>query len=72
MAEKKECFGKLANTRVKFRDHSKQHYLYVDNEKLKECDRCGLFVKCMFLKYNDLIRELLAMIDQAGPRTKLG
>jgi hypothetical protein len=66
MAEKKECFGQLANIRVGFRDHSKQHYLSVDNEKLKECDRCPLFGKCLFLRYNELFKELLRLMDESG------
>lgn len=61
-----ECFGQLANSTIRYRDHSKQHYLRVDEEKLKECDQCNLFAKCMFLKYNDLIRELLKLIDGQG------
>ncbi len=75
MAESKECFGQLANISVRFRDRSKQHFLHVDQEKLKECDRCALFTKCMFLKYNDLFKELLRLVDQTGtrdPRPKLG
>ena len=66
MAEKKECFGQLANMRVKYRDQSKQHYLHVDSDKLKECDRCPLFTKCMFLRYNDLFKELLDLVDNPG------
>ena len=63
MAEMKECFGQLANMRVRYRDISRQHFLAVDDEKLKECDACHLFTKCMFIKYNDLIRDLLKRID---------
>lgn len=59
----KECFGQCGNLTIKFRDHSKQHYLRVDEEKLKECDTCHLFNKCMFIKYNELIRELLKLLD---------
>ncbi|MCC6488864.1 MAG: hypothetical protein IT364_15300 [Candidatus Hydrogenedentes bacterium] len=59
----KECFGQLANMSIRIRDHSKQHYLRVDEEKMKECDTCHLFTKCMFLKHNDLMREMLKMID---------
>jgi hypothetical protein len=63
MAEMKECFGQLANMHVKYRDMSRQHFLAVDEEKLKECDTCHLFTKCMFMKNNDLIRDLLKRID---------
>ncbi len=66
MSEMKECFGQCANLSVRFRDHSKQHYLRVDEEKLKECDTCSLFTKCMFLRYNEIVRELLVLIDHAG------
>jgi len=66
MPEVKECFGRCANMTIRFRNHSKQHFLRIDEEKLKECDRCPLFNKCMFLRYNDLIKELLQMIDKAG------
>lgn len=60
----KECFGQLANMSIRFRDHSKQHFLRVDEEKLKECDACPLFTKCMFLKYNDLMKEMLRLLDE--------
>lgn len=69
MPEMKECFGHCANMTIRFRDHSKQHYLRIDDEKLKECDRCVLFNKCMFVRYNDLIKELLQLIDGAGVDT---
>lgn len=74
MSEVKECFGRCANMSVRFRDHSKQHYLRIDEEKLKECDRCPLFNKCMFVRYNDVIKELLQLIDSAGAdaRPRLG
>jgi hypothetical protein len=61
----KECFGQLANMSVRFRDSSKQHFLRVDEEKLKECDQCHLFNKCMFVKNNELMREMLKLLDQA-------
>lgn len=70
MPEIKECFGRCANMTVKFRDHSKQHYLRVDEEKLKECDHCALFNKCMFVRYNEIIRELLQLIDRTGAETR--
>ena len=63
MAAMKECFGQLANMSVRYRNQSQAHYLRIDEEKLKECDSCKLFTKCMFLKYNDVIRELLKKID---------
>lgn len=69
MTEKKECFGQLANMRVRYRDFSKQHYLYMDNEKLKECDQCPLFAKCMFLRYNELFKELLQMVGGKGTQS---
>ncbi|HOZ50062.1 MAG TPA: hypothetical protein PLO37_18600 [Candidatus Hydrogenedentes bacterium] len=75
MPQMKECFGQLANIRVRFRDQSKQHYLYVDNEKLKECDQCPLFTKCMFLRYNEIFKDLLQLVDdpgQAVPKTRIG
>lgn len=75
MAELKECFGQLANVSIRFRDHSKQHFLRVDQEKLKECDTCHLFNKCMFLKYNELLKEILRLLDQmaaAAARARLG
>ncbi|MCL4691475.1 MAG: hypothetical protein KJ060_03080 [Candidatus Hydrogenedentes bacterium] len=68
----KECFGQLANMTIRFRDHSKQHYLRVDEEKLKECDTCHLFNKCMFLRYNDLMKEMLKMIDEGKANKTLG
>jgi hypothetical protein len=70
VAEMKECFGQLANMTVRFRDLSKQHYLRVDEEKLQECDGCHLFTKCMFLKYNELIKDLLKRIDEQAARSR--
>lgn len=71
---KKECFGQLANMTVRFNTSTEQHFLRVDKDKLKECDKCSLFNKCMFLKYNDLFQELLTLIDQGGKesRPKIG
>lgn len=63
---KKECFGQLANMTVRFNTSTEQHFLRVDKDKLKECDGCNLFNKCMFLKYNDLFQELLDLIDVGG------
>lgn len=68
MAERKECFGQLANIRVRYRDLSKQHFLYVDQEKLKECDQCPLFSKCMFLRYNEIFKELIQLLDEKRTR----
>ena len=62
----KECFGQLANIKIAFNNSTKKHYLRVDDEKLKECDQCPLFNKCMFLRYNELMREMLAAIDASG------
>lgn len=74
MPQMKECFGQLANISIRFRDHSKQHYLRIDEEKLKECDTCPLFSKCMFVKYNEIFKELLRMLDEdaQGQRQRLG
>ena len=68
MTQMKECFGQLANMSISFRSTSKQHYLRVDEDKYKECDTCPLLVKCMFLKYNELIRDLLRLVDSANPQ----
>ncbi|MCH7908812.1 MAG: hypothetical protein QGD90_06415 [Candidatus Hydrogenedentes bacterium] len=62
----KECFGQLANLKIARNNSTRKHYLRVDDEKLKECDQCPLFSKCMFLRYNELMKELLQMIDEAG------
>lgn len=68
-SEMKECFGQLANMSIRWRDQSKQHYLRVDDEKLRECDQCHLFTKCMFLKHNEMISELLRIINSDGQPT---
>ena len=62
----KECFGQLANLTIRYNKSTQKHYLRVDDEKLKECDQCPLFTKCMFLRQNDIIRELLRLIDDTG------
>ena len=70
----KECFGQLANIKIAFNNSTRKHYLRVDDEKLKECDRCSLFTKCMFLRYNEMMQEMLTIIDENGEgesRTRL-
>ena len=62
----KECFGQLANMKVSYNNSTRRHYLRVDDEKMKECDQCPLFNKCMFLRYNELMKEMLRMIDETG------
>jgi hypothetical protein len=66
----KECFGQLANLNIKKNVSTQKHYLRRDDEKLKECDTCNLFTKCMFLKYNDIIKELLEIVDEASEQGK--
>jgi hypothetical protein len=61
----KECFGQLANMKIVYNNSTQQHFLRVDNDKLKECDKCSLFNKCMFLKYNDMMQEMLTKLDDA-------
>lgn len=71
----KECFGELANLTVHYNKGTRKHFLRQDDEKLKECDNCPLFTKCMFLRYNDLFRELLRILDDTGtedPRPRIG
>ena len=62
----KECFGQLANMTIRFNNSTKMHYLRKDDEKLKECDQCNLFNKCMFVKYNEMFEELIRLIDNTG------
>ena len=62
----KECFGQLANMTIRFNNSTKMHYLRKDEEKLKECDQCNLFNKCMFVKYNEMFEELIRLIDNTG------
>ena len=59
----KECFGQLADAKVIYNNSTRRHYYRIDDEKLKECDRCNLFSKCMFLRYNEIIKELVDMVD---------
>ena len=68
MAEMKECFGQLANMSIRYRNQSKAHHLRIDEEKLRECDSCKLFTKCMFLKYNDLVRDLIKRLDEVASK----
>ena len=66
MSEMKECFGRCAHLSIRYRDLSRQHFLHVDEEKLQECNECPLFAQCMFLRHNEVIRDLLRMMDQPG------
>ena len=75
MTETKACFGQCANMSIRYRNQTKKHYLYVDQEKMLECDECPLFTKCMFLRNNEIIKGLIELIDVAGvqdPRPKIG
>ncbi|HJP34980.1 MAG TPA: hypothetical protein QF901_03250 [Gammaproteobacteria bacterium] len=62
----KECFGQLANLSINYSNSTKKHFLRIDEEKLKECDRCELFTKCMFLRHNEIFKEMLRMLDESG------
>ncbi len=66
MSEIKECFGQLGNMTVRMNNSTQKHFLRVDDEKLKECDVCPLFTKCMFLRYNEILQEMLRLLDSAG------
>ena len=66
----KECFGQLANLTISYNNSTQRHYLRQDDEKLKECDTCNLFNKCMFLRYNTLMKEMLEMIDDSAVTDK--
>ena len=62
----KECFGELANLSIHFNSRIHKHYLRVDEEKKKECDECPLFTKCMFVRYNEIMQEMLRLLDETG------
>jgi hypothetical protein len=62
----KECFGQLANLKITLNNSTQRHYIRRDDEKLKECDTCNLFTKCMFLKYNEIIKDVLEIADNAN------
>ena len=62
----KECFGQLANMNIAYNNSTRKHCLRTDDEKMKECDQCPLFTKCMFLRYNELMKEMLQLIDDKG------
>jgi hypothetical protein len=66
MAEMKACFGHCGGMAIRYRDLSKQHYLYVDDAKMNECNPCPLFAQCMFLTNRNIIKELLRLLDQSG------
>ena len=66
----KECFGQLANLSISFNNSTQKHYLRQDDVKLRECDGCNLFNKCMFLKYNALMKEMLEIIDDGAKNEK--
>jgi len=66
MAESKPCFGHCANLSIRYRDQTKEHYVFFDPEKMKECTGCNLFALCMFQAYNDLFRYLVRLVDSKG------
>jgi hypothetical protein len=47
----------------------------IDEDKLKECEVCPLFNRCLFLKHNELFKEVLRLIDERlapTARTRIG
>jgi hypothetical protein len=66
----KECFGQLGNLKIVYNNSTRRHYLRVDDQKLKECDHCPLFNKCMFLKYNEVIKDLLELVNDQADANK--
>jgi len=64
MGKPKECFGELANMAVRYRSQSQNNFLFVDDEKLKECDQCQYFTKCMFVKNKQMFEELIKLINE--------
>ena len=64
----KECFGQVGNTKIHFNNSTQKHYLRVDEEKMKECNECHLFARCMFLRYNELMQEMLRLLDESGSK----
>jgi len=69
MTETKPCFGQCANLCIRYRDRLKQHFLHMDEAKLKECDACPLFPRCAFLRNNEVMRDLLRLLDEQGRDT---
>ena len=56
-----------SNMKITYNNSTQRHYLRRDDQKLKECDSCNLFSKCMFLKYNELIKEVLEkLVDKSS------
>ena len=74
MAEPKECFGQCANVSIRYRNMSHEHYLYVDEEKYRECADCPWFAQCLFQRYNTILRDLIRLVDRQGKddRPRLG
>ena len=66
----KECFGQLAHMKIVFNNSTRRHYLRVDDQKLKECDHCPLFNKCMFVKYNEVFKDLLDLVNDQAEKDK--
>jgi len=71
MADMKECFGQCANIDIHYREMSNKHFLRVDEEKLIECNECPLFARCMFLRYNKLLSDVLEILDSNSHNKKL-
>jgi hypothetical protein len=66
----KECFGQLANMKIVYNNSTRKHYLRVDEQKLKECDHCPLFTKCMFLRHTEIMKELLELVNAQAEANK--
>lgn len=66
----KECFGQLANMKISYNNSTHKHFLRTDDVKLRECDTCNLFNKCMFVRYNELMKEMLELVDDATTNSR--
>ena len=66
MTESKPCFGHCGNLAIRYRDVAKEHYVFLDSEKMKECAGCNLFAGCTFQTYNDLFKDLVRLVDSKG------
>jgi hypothetical protein len=66
MTELKACFGRCGNLAIRYRDVAKEHYVFTDTEKMKECNGCNLFTMCMFQTYNDMFKYVVRLVDAKG------
>ncbi len=71
--EMEGCICDSADMSIRYRAQTGKHYLYVNPEKMKLWEKCPTYPACMFLRYNELFRQLIEFMDEGkDTRPRIG